>query len=66
MTRELLEQVLQVAGPNAISLLLADALYADGPLLAWLKYDKGIDAKVELACRAAGVPGCAGGWSMRS
>jgi hypothetical protein len=48
VTRALIEQGLEVAGPNAISLLLADALYADGPLLAWLKYGKGIDALVSL------------------
>ncbi len=48
VTRSLIEQVLQVAGPQAIRLLLADALYADGPLLAWLKYGKGIDALVSL------------------
>jgi hypothetical protein len=48
VTRALIEQVLQVAGPQAISLLLADALYADGPLLAWLTYSKGIDALVNL------------------
>jgi len=48
VTRSLIEQVLQVAGPQAISLLLADALYADGPLLAWLKYRKGIDVLVSL------------------
>jgi hypothetical protein len=48
VTRSLIEQVLQAAGPQAISLLLADALYADGPLLAWLKYRKGIDALVSL------------------
>jgi hypothetical protein len=48
VTRSLIEQVLEVAGPQAISLLLADALYADGPLLAWLKYRKGIDALVSL------------------
>ncbi len=48
MTRQLVEQVLEMAGPQAISLLLADALYADGPLLAWLKYEKGIDALVSL------------------
>ena len=49
VTQSLIEQVLQVAGPQAISLLLADdALYADGPLLAWLKYRKGIDALVSL------------------
>jgi hypothetical protein len=48
VTHSLIEQVLQVAGPQAIGLLLADALYADGPLLAWLKYRKGIDALVSL------------------
>src|SRR6266700_1263934 len=48
VTHALIEQVLQAAGPNAISLLLADALYADGPLLAWLKYRKGIDVLVRL------------------
>ncbi len=48
VTRSLIEQVLEMAGPQAISLLLADALYADGPLLAWLKYCKGIDALVGL------------------
>jgi hypothetical protein len=48
VTQGLIEQVLAVAGPNAMSLLLADALYADGPLLAWLKYRKGIDALLSL------------------
>gem|GEM_PF-3859413 len=48
VTHALIDQVLQVAGPQSISLLLADALYADGPLLAWLKYSKGIDALVSL------------------
>jgi hypothetical protein len=48
VTRSLIEQVLEAAGPQAISLLLADGLYADGPLLAWLKYRKGIDALVSL------------------
>jgi hypothetical protein len=48
VTRSLIEQVLQAAGPQTMSLLLADALYADGPLLAWLKYSKGIDALVSL------------------
>jgi hypothetical protein len=48
VTRSLIEQVLEVGGPQAISLLLADALYADGPLLAWLKYRKGIDALISL------------------
>jgi hypothetical protein len=49
VTRSLIEQVLEIAGLKAISLLLADALYADGPLLAWLKYRKSIDAQVALA-----------------
>ena len=48
VTRSLIEQVLEVAGPQAMSLLLADALYADGPLMAWLKYCKGIDTLVSL------------------
>src|SRR3989440_9623290 len=48
VTHTLIEQVLEVAGPNALSLRLSDALYADGPLLAWLKYRKGIDALVRL------------------
>jgi len=48
VTRSLIEQVLQVAGPQAISLLLADALYADGPRFSWLKYHRGIDALVSL------------------
>src|SRR5260221_4052654 len=48
VTQALIEQVLAVAGPQAISLLLADALYADGPRFSWLKYSKGIDALVSL------------------
>ena len=48
VTRELVEQVLALGGPGAIALLLADALYADGPLLAWLKGVHGIDALVRL------------------
>jgi hypothetical protein len=37
VTRALIEQVLQVAGPQAISLRLSDGLYADGPRFSWLK-----------------------------
>ncbi len=48
VTKELIEQALAAGGPGCIELLLADALYADGPLLAWLKYVKGIDALVAL------------------
>jgi len=47
VTRRLVERVRRIAGPEAIKLLIADALYADGPLLAWLK-SLGIDALVRL------------------
>jgi hypothetical protein len=60
VTRSLIEQVLQAAGPKAISLRLPDALYADGPLLAWLKYRKGIDAPSELAPGSSALTGSAG------
>lgn len=46
--RALVEQVLTLGGAGSIRLLLADALYADGPLLAWLKGGHGIDALVAL------------------
>jgi hypothetical protein len=48
VTRALIEQTLALGGERCIRLLLADGLYADGPLLAWLKYGKGIDALVRL------------------
>lgn len=48
VTKELIEQALALGGDGCIELLLADALYADGPLLAWLKYARGIDALVAL------------------
>jgi hypothetical protein len=48
VTKELIEQAVAVGGRGGIELLLADALYADGPLLAWLKYVQGIDALVAL------------------
>src|SRR5579864_6172059 len=48
VTRALIEQALDLGGARCIRLLLADGLYADGPLLAWLKYAKGIDALVRL------------------
>jgi hypothetical protein len=37
VTRRLVERVRKIAGADAVELLIADALYADGPLLAWLK-----------------------------
>ncbi len=48
VTRALIEQALACGGPGCIGLLLADALYADGPLLAWLKCVHAIDALVRL------------------
>jgi hypothetical protein len=48
VTRGLIAQALALGGPGCIRLLLADALYADGPLLAWLKCVHGIDALVRL------------------
>lgn len=48
VTRELIEQALKLGGPESIGLLLADALYADGPLIAWLAYEKGIDVLTPL------------------
>ena len=48
VTRALVDQVLAAGGPGCMTLLLADALYADGPLLAWLKCAHGIDALVRL------------------
>jgi hypothetical protein len=48
VTRSLVEQAVALGGQGCIELLLADALYADGPLLAWLKYVQGIDALVPL------------------
>lgn len=48
VTKALVEQAVAVGGSASIDLLLADALYADGPLLAWLKCVHGIDALVRL------------------
>ena len=48
VTKALVEQVLALGGPASLDVLLAAALYADGPLLAWLKYVHGIDALVRL------------------
>src|SRR5262249_58919299 len=48
VTKELIAQALTLGGAGSVGLLLADALYADGPRLAWLKYAWGIDALVAL------------------
>jgi hypothetical protein len=47
ITRKLVQRVRRIGGPKAISLLLADAFYADGPFLAWLK-GTGTDGLVRL------------------
>jgi hypothetical protein len=60
VTRSLIEQVLEGAGPQAIGLRLSDALYADGPRSSWLKYGKGLDAQVAFARGPAALPGSAG------
>jgi hypothetical protein len=46
--REMVDEVREIGGEAAIEWLLMDALYADGPVLAWLKHHRGIDALVRL------------------
>jgi len=41
-------RALALGGLGCLRLLLADARYADGPLLAWLKYVHGLDVLVRL------------------
>jgi hypothetical protein len=48
VTRGLIEQLLEIGGKNSMDLLLVDALYADGPLLAWCKCQHGIDVLVPI------------------
>jgi hypothetical protein len=48
VVRSLVEEVRALGGTQAISWLLMDALYADGPLLAWLEYSQGIHALVRV------------------
>lgn len=48
VVREMVDEVREVGGADAIEWLLMDALYADGPLLVWLKYQREIDAMVRL------------------
>ncbi|MGD2049146.1 MAG: hypothetical protein PVH03_06605 [Chloroflexota bacterium] len=45
---EMVDEVRDIAGEQAIEWLLMDALYADGPLLVGLKLKRGIDALVRL------------------
>jgi hypothetical protein len=48
VVREMVDEVREIGGADAIEWLLMDALYADGPLLAWLKVQRQIDALVRL------------------
>jgi len=48
VVRSLVEDVIAIGGSGAIEWLLMDALYADGPLLAWLEHSCGIHALVRL------------------
>lgn len=48
VVRAMVEEVLEVGGPQAIELLIMDALYADGGRLSWLKFEKDIDAIVRV------------------
>lgn len=48
VVRSMVEEVLQSGGPEAINWVLMDALYADGPLLAWLEHGCGVHALVRL------------------
>lgn len=48
IVKELVDQTIALAGAGTLGWLLMDALYADGPLLAWLKYERGIEALVRL------------------
>ena len=48
VTRSLIEQALELGGKGCIELLLVDALYADGPFLAWCHYEHDIEVLVPL------------------
>jgi len=48
VVRELLDDLYQAGGPASIEWLLMDAYYADGPLLAWLEYERHVHALVRL------------------
>jgi len=45
---DMIREVLEIGSPEAISWLIMDALYADGPLLATLKYRYQIDSLVRV------------------
>jgi hypothetical protein len=45
---EMIDELIEIQGSEVIEWLLVDALYADGPLLAKLKYQYGIEVLVRL------------------
>jgi hypothetical protein len=48
IVRDMVNDILAAGGAEAMEWLLMDALYADGPLLAWLEYGKGIHSLVRI------------------
>lgn len=48
VVREMVGEIIDAGGTDAIEWLLMDGLYADGPLLAWLEYGCGIHPLVRL------------------
>jgi hypothetical protein len=48
IVRDMVNDILAAGGAEAMEWLLMDALYADGPLQAWLEYEKGIHALVRI------------------
>ena len=48
LVRQMVTEIRTAGGAQAIEWLLMDALYADGPLLAWLEHACGIHALVRL------------------
>jgi len=48
VVRDMVAEIRAVGGADVIEWLLMDALYADGPLLAWLEYGCGTHALVRL------------------
>jgi hypothetical protein len=48
IVRGMVDEIVAAGGAGAMEWLLMDALYADGPLLAWLEYEKGIHGLVRV------------------
>lgn len=48
IVRDMVSEILAAGGAEAMEWLLMDALYADGPLLAWLEYGQEVHALVRI------------------